>query len=85
MHLRKNKLTDLTQFPQLPSLQYLNLRENQISKIDLLKGISLSVKSLNLLANPLSEELGDNTKKEIWMKYRQYQRVNKSEVTGEEK
>jgi Leucine-rich repeat (LRR) protein len=85
LHLRKNKLTELNKFPDLPNLEYLNLRENLIAKIDVLKGISLKVKVLNLLANPISEELGDNAKKEVWMKYRQYNRINKSDVTPEER
>ena len=63
----------------------MNLRENQITKVDVLKKITLSVKILNLLANPVSEELGDNTKKEVWMKYRQYDRINKSDMTPEER
>jgi hypothetical protein len=38
-----------------------------------------------LLGNPVSEEMGDNTKKEVWMKFRQYQKINKSEMTAEER
>lgn len=75
----------MTEFPELPSLKYFNIRENQIAKLDVLNKICLSVKILNLLANPLSEELGDNTKKEVWMKYRQYERINKGDMTPEEK
>lgn len=63
----------------------MNLRENQIAKVNLLTGINKSVAIINLLANPISEELADNTKKEVWMKFRQYQKVNKSDVTVEEK
>ena len=85
LHLRKNKFSDFLEFPDLPSLTYLNVRENQISKIDSLKKVVNAVKFLNLLANPLSEELADNTKKEVWMKFRQYEKINKSEVTAEEK
>jgi hypothetical protein len=29
--------------------------------------------------------LGDNAKKEVWMKYRNYQKINKSEVLAEER
>lgn len=85
LHARKNKIADLTDFAEVTTLKYLNLRENQLSKINLLSGIHKSVAIINLLANPISEELGDNAKKEIWMKYRQYQKINKSEVTAEEK
>lgn len=85
LHVRKNKIADLTDFAEVTTLKYLNLRENQLPKINLLSGIHKSVTIINLLANPISEELGDNTKKEIWMKFRQYQKINKSEVTVEEK
>lgn len=44
-----------------------------------------TVETLSLLANPVSEELGDNTKKEVWMKFRHYRKINKSEVTPEER
>jgi Leucine-rich repeat (LRR) protein len=84
LHLRKNKISDLADFPELPALKYLNVRENQITKLDVLKKISLTVKVLNLLANPVSDEFGDNTKKEVWMKYRQYQRINKNDMTAED-
>lgn len=40
---------------------------------------------LNLLGNPVSEELGDNTKKEVWMRYRHYTKINKNEVSNEDK
>lgn len=70
----------MLEFPKI-SIKYLNLRENQISKIASLVGVHSSVAILNLLANPISEELGDNAKKEIWMKFRNYQKINKVEVT----
>lgn len=85
LHARKNKVSDLTEFADVSSIKYLNLRENQITKVNLLSGVPNSVTIINLLANPISEELADNTKKEVWMKFRQYQKINKSEVTAEEK
>lgn len=48
-------------------------------------GVNSSVQILNLLATPLEGELADNTKKEIWMKFRHYQKINKQQITGEEK
>ena len=69
----------------MPALQYLNIRENQVSKLDVLRNVTLAVKVINLLGNPVSEEMGDNTKKEVWMKFRQYQKINKSEMTAEER
>jgi len=43
------------------------------------------VSILNLIGNPLSEELGDNAKKEVWMLYRHFERINKQELTAEDK
>jgi Leucine-rich repeat (LRR) protein len=85
LHIRKNKIASIPAMPSLLILRSLNLRENAVSKLADVAGVSASVSVLNLLANPVSEEMGDNTKKEVWMKYRQYQRVNKSDVTPEEK
>ena len=56
-----------------------------MAKIDELAGIPQTVEYLNLLATPLEGELADNTKKEVWIKFRHYNRVNKQDVTGEEK
>ena len=83
MNLRKNKITNLNEFPKLPSLRYLNLRENQIAKVNDLVGVGESIKTINLIANPLEAELADNTKKEVWMKFRNFARINKNEVTAE--
>lgn len=33
----------------------------------------------------MEAELADNTKKEVWMLYRHYTKINKSEVTAEER
>jgi hypothetical protein len=50
-----------------------------------LTGVGNSIKTINLIANPLEAELADNTKKEVWMKFRNFTRINKNEVTAEEK
>lgn len=84
INARKNKITNLSEFPELPSLVYLNLRENQIAKVNDLTGVSQTVKNINLLANPIETELADNTKKEVWMRFRNFTRVNKNEITPEE-
>jgi Leucine-rich repeat (LRR) protein len=39
INARKNKIANLNNFPILPRLVYLNLRENQIAKVDDLKGV----------------------------------------------
>lgn len=78
INVRKNKITNLSEFPELPSLVYLNLRENQIAKVNDLTGVSNTVKNINLVANPVEAELADNTKKEVWMRFRNFTRVNKN-------
>jgi len=40
LHLRKNKISRFDPLPGLPRLKYINLRENQITKLDQLKPIS---------------------------------------------
>jgi hypothetical protein len=52
------------------------LSSNQIKKVEDISAISVSVSNINLEENPISEELADNLKKELWMKYRNYQIVN---------
>lgn len=72
IHARKNKIVSFAAFPDLKGLIYLNLRENLVTKIDDVAKVCESVQILNLLGNPLSEEMGDNVKKEIWMRFRHY-------------
>lgn len=85
LHLRKNKISRFDPLPGLPHLKYINLRENHITKLDQLQPISNTVTILNLIGNPLAEELGDNLRKEVWMQYRQFDRINKQEMTAEDR
>lgn len=71
----------MSPFPYLPALKYLNLRENQIAKLDELKKIGTHVNNINLLANPLSDEMGEDAKKKIVEEYPYLLRINKSVVT----
>ena len=41
--------------------------------------------SVNLLANPVTDELGENLKKEIIWQYPRFTKSNKSPVTEEER
>ena len=82
IHARKNKLAE-PEFEKLQSLYSINLRENLVSKVDQLGKVPETVKVLNLLGTPLEGELADNTKKEIWMRFRHYEKINKVEITGE--
>ena len=54
-----------------------------MSKLDQLRGAIKKVKIINLIGNPVSEEMGDNTKKEVWMRFRNFEKINKSEMTSE--
>ncbi len=84
--MRNNKLKAiLSPFPFLPSLNYLNLRENQIAKLDELKKIDTHVTGINVLQNPVTDELGENLKKEAVYLMPYLVKVNKSEVTVEER
>ena len=50
-----------------------------------MEGLSDTLTNLNLLGNPLSEELGDNVRKEIWMIHRHYARINKTDIEPDDK
>lgn len=86
LYVRNNKIKKLLKpFPHLPSLAHLNLRENQIDKIAELDKIDKHVRSVTLLANPATEELGENARKEIVWAYPHLERINKGVVTLEER
>jgi|JI6StandDraft_1071083.scaffolds.fasta_scaffold07168_10 Leucine-rich repeat (LRR) protein len=69
LYLRNNKIKKLLKpFPHLPSLYHINLRENQLEKIVEFNKIEKHVKSITFSANPASDELGENAKKEmVWV------------------
>ena len=84
--VRNNKIkTILTPFPYLPNLSYVNLRENQIGKLDELKKIDVHVTGINVLQNPVTDELGQNLKKEVAYFLPHVVKINKSEVTIQER
>lgn len=86
LSVRNNKIKSiLSPFPYLPNLTYLNLRENQLAKLDELKKIDTHVVGINLLQNPVTDELGENLKKEAAYLLPHLTKVNKSEVTIEER
>ena len=45
----------MTPFPQLPSLSQINLRENQIAKLEELQKIDQHVTGINILQNPITD------------------------------
>ena len=82
LSVRNNKIKSiLSPFPYLPNLNYLNLRENQLAKLDELKKIDTHVVGINILQNPVTDELGENLKKEAAYLLPHLTKVNKSEVT----
>lgn len=59
LSVRNNKIKSiLTPFPFLPNLSYINLRENQLAKLDEIKKIDTHVTGVNILQNPITDELG---------------------------
>lgn len=55
LSVRANKITKImSPFPYLPALRYLNLRENQISKMEELKKIDTHINDINLIGNPIT-------------------------------
>jgi Leucine-rich repeat (LRR) protein len=86
LSVRNNKLRGiLSPFPFLPNLTYLNLRENQIAKLDELRKIDSHVTGVNVLQNPVTDELGEGLKKEVAYLLPHLTRVNKSDLTIEER
>lgn len=56
LSVRNNKVKAImTPFPQLPSLMQINLRENQIAKLEELQKIDQHVTGVNILQNPITD------------------------------
>ena len=53
--------------------------------MDELKKIDLHVTGINVLQNPITDELGENLKKEVVYLLPHIVKINKSEVTVEER
>lgn len=56
MHLRKTKIDKIEEeLPELPALEYLNLRECRLAKMDEVKNLFQfsSIRDLNILDNPV--------------------------------
>lgn len=75
-------------FPDLPKLEYLNLRETKIASIEEVKKLELTenLKELNMLGTPLADELADGIKKEFILLLPEIdlEKVNKDPVTQED-
>lgn len=50
-------------FPYLPALEHLDIEGNQITSLKELAKLDEHIKSINMLANPVTDELGENLKK----------------------
>lgn len=89
LHLRKNKLIEFSPdtLPDLPSVTYINLRENEISETRTLGSLVKfrKLKYLNILGTPLSEEHGENTKREVLIVLAKPTIINKDLVTQEDR
>ena len=87
LHARKNKLPYMYLSNYLGNLKYANLRDNQISNIEEFKNVrTYYLENLNILGNPLVEEMGEALKIEILINsidiFLPYlKRLNKEEVS----
>eukprot|EP00828_Plagiopyla_frontata_P016847 TRINITY_DN2203_c0_g1_i2.p1 TRINITY_DN2203_c0_g1~~TRINITY_DN2203_c0_g1_i2.p1 ORF type:complete len:395 (-),score=106.09 TRINITY_DN2203_c0_g1_i2:41-1225(-) len=87
LHLRDNKIRQIREpLPYLPQLFHLNLRGNMIKNFNDIKLLcsKLTIKSLNVIANPVVEESTNGLKKDILYKFTHLIKINKEEVTSEE-
>lgn len=87
LHLRQNLIKVLVKpLPDLPAIFHLNLRENRIADVKQIKKFKYftSLKSATIIGNPVTEELGD-VKKELIILLPQLTRINKDEVTLEDR
>lgn len=86
--MRKNEIETLVHCPDLPSLEYLNLRETKLEKQEEIKYLETLKKLgiLNMLGTPLEENLGDGFKKEalILLEDLSLTKFNKEEVTPDD-
>eukprot|EP00349_Pseudokeronopsis_sp_Brazil_P001781 CAMPEP_0202957434 /NCGR_PEP_ID=MMETSP1396-20130829/1820_1 /ASSEMBLY_ACC=CAM_ASM_000872 /TAXON_ID= /ORGANISM="Pseudokeronopsis sp., Strain Brazil" /LENGTH=85 /DNA_ID=CAMNT_0049674901 /DNA_START=656 /DNA_END=913 /DNA_ORIENTATION=+ len=80
--------------PELPKLTYLNLRENPLERFITLKMLAKNdnlprLSYLNCLASPISDEKGEDFKKEVLMligaKMKFLKKINKDDVTKEDR
>ncbi|CAH8443434.1 unnamed protein product [Schistosoma margrebowiei] len=81
LHLRDNRLSRLTDFTEnLTSLEYINLRGNQISKFSEVKRLNClpSLKFLSLVDNPITEK--DNYRQMVIGLVNRLQRLDKKRV-----
>jgi hypothetical protein len=62
------------------------LRENQLSKFDDFRKLARikNITSINMLANPIVDEMGEGFKAEVLMFYQYFIKINKSEVTQDD-
>ena len=75
----------MSPFPFMPSLKHLNLRENQIASMNEIRKIDEHIKSINFMANPLADQLGENAKRDMSYEMSHLLRVNKSDISVEDR
>lgn len=82
LHLRANLIKTIpSQLPNCPKLRRLNMRENQVLDYTLTENLMQfkSLVDINISANPMDEELGGDTRKQLII----FLCVNKLEKTVE--
>ena len=87
LHLRQNLIKVLVKpLPDLPAIFHFNVRENRIADVKQIKKFKYftSLKSATIIGNSVTEEIGD-VKKELIILLPQLTRINKDEVTPEDR
>lgn len=89
IHLRKNAFNaiDHSSLPELPSLAYLNFRENEIVDPGVFAGLRIykSLSKLVVTDNPIKPEPSGDLKKEVLISLPQIRFIGKEEVQAEER
>ena len=87
LRLASNKLETFDYIPDLPSLEKIDVKENQVSNVKQFGNLKFPrISKINVLSNPCSDEIGGGMKTEILILFEDFdiKAVNKEEVTKED-
>lgn len=88
LHLRATEIEKFEFFPDLPKLEYLNLRESKLALVEDLKKVEIleNLTSLNFIGAPVTDELKDGVKKELILLFPDLylEKINKELITEED-
>eukprot|EP00743_Colponemidia_sp_Colp-15_P001805 GILK01001970.1.p1 GENE.GILK01001970.1~~GILK01001970.1.p1 ORF type:complete len:331 (-),score=82.86 GILK01001970.1:137-1087(-) len=87
LHVRHNKISSLDGLVDLPNLKSINLRENAITSVEELAKLKElpNLKTIAVSGNPFVDEFGDTYRKEILIVISTLSKIDKEDVTAEER